>query len=167
MAKQCSKCGIIKEYQQFSKCSRNKDGLQYHCKECNNKENKRFREEIDPEYMNRWYGSNRKHWNEYLNNYSKVTDTNTIYSITAPNGDVYIGFTQRKKRFRLSEHNKFYKSKAHNIPLLFESFDRWGVQNHKKEILKQWKGTKEEGMELESRLIQFYKSINKSLNIKN
>lgn len=167
MAKRCSKCGIIKEYQQFSKCSRNKDFLQYHCKECNNKENKRFREEIDPNYMNRWFKSNKNHWNEYVNNYSKVTDTNTIYSITAPNGNVYIGYTQRKKRFRLSEHKKFYKSKACIIPLLYESFDRYGIDNHQFEILKQFEGSKEEGMELESKLIQFYKSINKSLNIKN
>ena len=167
MAKRCSKCGIIKEYQQFSKCSRNKDFLQYHCKECNNKENKRFREEIDPQYMSRWFKSNKNHWNEYVNNYSKVTDTNTIYSITAPNGNVYIGYTQRKKRFRLSEHKKFYKSKACIIPLLYESFDRYGIDNHQFEILKQFEGSKEEGMELESKLIQFYKSINKSLNIKN
>lgn len=166
MAKQCTKCGITKEYQQFSKCRRNKDGHQYHCKECNNRDNKRFRNEIDPEYMNRWYGSNRKHWNEYLNNYSKVTNTNTIYSITAPNGDVYIGFTQRKKRFRLGEHKKFYKSGLQRIPLLYESFDRFGIDNHTIEILKQFEGTRDEGMELESKLIEFYKSINKSLNIK-
>jgi hypothetical protein len=166
MAKQCTKCGIVKPYEQFSKLKVAKDGHQYHCKECNNKDNQRFRDEIDPEYMNRWYGSNRKHWNEYLNNYSKVTNTNTIYSITAPNGDVYIGFTQRKKRFRLAEHKKFYRMGKGNIPLLYESFNRYGIDNHQFEVLKQFEGTKEEGMAIESRLIQFYKSINKSLNIK-
>ena len=167
MAKQCTKCGSVKETTQFSKRTSSKDGLQSHCKECNNKENKRFREEIDPEYMNRWFKSHKREWNEYLNNYSKVTDTNTIYSITAPNSSVYIGYTQRKKRFRLGEHKKFYRSKQSIIPLLYESFDKYGIDNHQFEILKQWKGSKEEGMELESRLIQFYKSINKSLNIKN
>jgi hypothetical protein len=95
-----------------------------------------------------------------------VGNTNTIYSITAPNSDVYIGFTQRKKRFRLAEHKKFYKTRLQCIPLLYESFDRYGIENHTIEILKQWEGTRDEGMEMESKLIQFYKSINKSLNVK-
>jgi hypothetical protein len=165
MAKQCTKCKVIKDYTQFSKCKAAKDGYQWHCKQCNNKNNQRFRDEIDPEYMTRWFNNNRNEWNKYLNDYSKVGDTNTIYSVTAPDGMVYIGFSQRKKRFRLYEHKKFYRSKAHIIPLLFESFDKWGIENHTFEILKQFKGTKDEGLEMESRLIQFYKSINKSLNV--
>jgi hypothetical protein len=116
--------------------------------------------------MQRWFSKNKKEWNTYLNDYSKAGNTNTIYSITAPNMDVYIGFTQRKKRFRLAEHKKFYRTKAHIIPLLFESFDRYGIDNHQFEVLKQFEGTRDEGMEMESKLIQFYKSINKSLNVK-
>jgi hypothetical protein len=166
MAKKCTKCGITKEYTQFSKLSRAKDGYQYHCKECNNKDNQKFRDEIDPEYMSRWFSKHRKHWNEYISDYAAAGDTNTIYSITAPDGMVYIGHTRRKKRFRLAEHKKFYKSRAQYIPLLYNSFDKWGIDNHKIEILKEWEGTKEEGMAIESRLIQFYKSINKTLNIK-
>lgn len=166
MAKACTKCGIVKPYEQFSKLRKAKDGLQWHCKECNNKDNYKFRHEIDPTYMNRWFDKNKQHWQTYMNDYSKVGNTNTIYSITAPNGDVYIGFTQRKKRFRLSEHKKFYKSKKQIIPLLFESFDRYGINNHTFEVLKQFEGTRSEGLELEGKLIQFYKSINKSLNVK-
>jgi hypothetical protein len=165
--KQCTKCGIVKPYEQFSKLKVAKDGHQYHCKECNNKDNQRFRDEIDPTYMTRWFSKNKKEWNTYLNNYSKVGNTNTIYSITAPNSDVYIGFTQRKKRFRLAEHKKFYNARTkQKLPLLWESFDRYGIENHTIEILKQWEGTRDEGMEMESKLIQVYKSINKSLNVK-
>jgi hypothetical protein len=167
MAKQCTKCGKVKDYSQFSKLTKSKDGHQFHCKECNNKENYRFRHEIDPEYMNRWFSDNKEHWNEYITTYSKVGDTNTIYSITAPDGMVYIGHTQRKKRFRLAEHKKFYKSREQYIPLLYNSYDKWGIQNHVIEILKEWKGTKDEGLAIESKLIQFYKGINKSLNVKN
>ena len=166
MSKACTKCGILKDYTQFSKCSSAKDGYQWHCKECNNADNKRFREVIDPTYMNRWFTKHKVEWNEYIKEYSNVGNINTIYSVTAPDGKVYIGHTRRKKRFRLSEHKKFYRSRQHNIPLLYESFDKFGIDNHTTEILKQFEGTKEEGMELESRLIQFYKSINKSLNIK-
>jgi hypothetical protein len=164
--KQCTKCGIVKPYEQFSKLTKAKDGHQWHCKQCNNKDNQRFRDEIDPTYMTRWFSKNKQQWNTYLNDYSKAGNTNTIYSITAPNMDVYIGFTQRKKRFRLAEHKKFYKSRAQYIPLLYNSFDKWGIDNHKIEILKEWDGTKEEGMAIESKLIQFYKSINKTLTIK-
>jgi carboxypeptidase C (cathepsin A) len=165
--KACTKCGIVKPYEQFSKNKAARDGYQFHCKECNNKDNYRFRHEIDPTYMNRWFDKNKQHWQTYMNDYSRVGNTNTIYSITAPNGDVYIGFTQRKKRFRLSEHKKFYKAKTKNkVPLLWESFDRYGIDNHQFDILKQFEGTRSEGMEIESKLIQFYKSINKSLNVK-
>lgn len=165
--KQCTKCKNIKPYEQFSKLTKSKDGYQYHCKECNNKDNYKFRHEIDPTYMNRWFDKNRTHWQTYMNDYSRVGDTNTIYAITAPNGDTYIGFSQRKKRFRLAEHKKFYKAGTKNkVPLLWESFDRYGIDNHRFEVLKQFKGTKEEGMQIESNLIQFYKSINKSLNVK-
>jgi hypothetical protein len=164
--KQCTKCGIVKEYSQFSKLRKAKDGLQWHCKTCNNADNQKFRDEIDPEYMSRWFSKHRDKWNEYIKDYSNVGDTNTIYSITAPDGMVYIGHTRRKKRFRLAEHSKYYRSKAHYIPLLFESFDKWGIDNHRKEVLKEWKGSKEEGLEMERRLIKFYKSINKSLNVK-
>jgi hypothetical protein len=66
MAKQCTKCGKVKDYSQFSKLTKSKDGHQFHCKECNNKENYRFRHEIDPEYMNRWFSDNKEHWNEYI-----------------------------------------------------------------------------------------------------
>jgi len=133
--KACTKCMVVKPYEQFSKNRAAKDGLQWHCKECNNKD--------------------------------RVGNTNTIYSITAPNGDVYIGFTQRKKFFRLNEHKKFYRAGAkHKLPLLWESFDRYGIDNHKFEILKQFEGTKSEGLEMEGKLIQVYKSINKSLNVK-
>lgn len=165
--KQCSKCGSVKETTQFSKRTKSKDGLQSHCKECNAKENYHFRNELNPQYMTGWYSSNRKYWNEYLGDYSRAGDTNTIYSITAPNGMVYIGYSQRKKRFRLSEHKRFYKTSTKNkLPLLWESFDKYGIDNHTFEVLKQFEGTKEQGMEVEGKLIQFYKSINKSLNKK-
>jgi hypothetical protein len=168
MAKQCTRCGSVKETTQFSKRTNSKDGLQSHCKECNIKANQLFRNQLNPNYMTDWYSNNRPKWNEYINDYSRAGDTNTIYAITSPNSYVYIGHSQRKKRFRLSEHKRFYRTSHKNkLPLLWESFDRYGINNHTFEVLTQFKGTKEEGMAVETKLIQFYKSINKSLNKNN
>lgn len=168
--KQCSRCGSVKETTQFSKRTKSKDGLQAHCKECNVKSNHKFRNEIDPMYMNRWVNTNRNYWNEYCNFYAGSGNVNTIYTYTNPANQIYVGFTRRKNpNFRKVEHKKFYNSTyntKNRLPLLWNSFDKFGYDNHKFEILHQFEGTKEEGMQLETKLIIFYQSINKSLNVK-
>ena len=45
MTKKCNKCKEHKELTEFYKQTRNKDGLQHHCKVCKNAENKLWREE--------------------------------------------------------------------------------------------------------------------------
>ena len=165
--KQCTKCGIVKPYEQFSKLTKAKDGYQYHCKQCNNKDNQRFRDEIDPDYMKRWFNSNRTEWNAYTSYYSASDNVNKIYSITSNiTGKVYIGLTRRKNpNFRFCEHKKFYKSKNKRLPLLFDSFDNDGIENHTFEVLHQFEGSRQKGLKMESKLIKFYKSLNKSLNV--
>lgn len=166
--KQCTKCKEIKDYTQFSKCKRNTDGYQYHCKICNNADNQRFRDEIDPEYMTRWFTKHRNKWNEYYRDYSTVGSINTIYTITSPEGLVYVGLTRRKKpNFRFSEHKKQYKHRNGLFPLLHASFDKWGIDKHKIEIVKQFEGTKYEGRLAESELISYYKHNGNTLNILN
>lgn len=164
--KKCTKCKEIKDYTKFSKCSSAKDGYQWHCKECNNADNQRFRDEIDPEYMTRWFDKHRDKWNEYLTDYSSSNNINKVYTITSNiTGKVYVGLTRRKlPAFRFNEHKKFYRWGVHKLPLLWKSFDMDGVENHTFEVIHQFEGTKREGMQMESRLIKFYKSINKSLN---
>jgi hypothetical protein len=41
MKKKCSKCKIEKTLDEFGKCRKNKDGLQYACKTCTNEVNKK------------------------------------------------------------------------------------------------------------------------------
>ena len=48
--KECSKCGKTKNTTEFSKCNRNKDGLQYHCRQCNKVSNKLFRQ-LNPNFQ--------------------------------------------------------------------------------------------------------------------
>jgi hypothetical protein len=170
MAKQCTKCGSVKERKQFSKRSSSKDGLQSHCKECNVKENHLFRNELNPNYMKGWLKTHRTEWNEYISDYAASGNINTIYTITSPENKVYVGITRRKRpSFRFTEHKTFYKMKSSNnfLPLLYASFDKWKVENHTFEPIHQFKGTRKQGMKVESRLIKFYKSIDKSLNKNN
>ena len=168
MAKQCTKCGKSKDYTQFSKCNRNKDGHQYHCKKCNNADNQRFRDELDPEYMHRWFTKHRDKWNEYYKKYSTVGNINTVYSITNPKGELYIGLTRRKRpAFRFSEHKKQYQFRNGLFPLLHASMDKYGYEKHKIEIIHQSEGTKYEGRLLESEFIALYKSKGISLNVQN
>lgn len=165
-SKVCTKCGELKDYSQFSKLRKAKDGHQWHCKKCNNKDNYRFRHELRPDYMEEWFDKNREHWNEYSNDYQGSNNINKIYSITNPKGEVYIGFTRRKKiYFRWKEHKKFYKQGKNNIPLLYESFSKYGIENHQFQLLKEFLGLKNEGKEIETDYINYYQSINKSLNL--
>ena len=168
MAKQCSKCGKSKDYTHFSKRTHSKDGLQSNCKQCNVKSNSLFRNELNPQYMKGWVATHRTEWNEYITDYCSISNINKIYAITNPIGETYIGFTRRKNHGkRFSEHKYAYKIKKIKIPLLWNSFDRYGMKNHTFQLLKQWKGNKENGLKMESKLIKFYKSVNRSLNKRN
>jgi len=55
--KQCSKCGVIKPYEQFSKYSKSKDGLQAYCRQCQSETHK-IRHKNNParirNYMKKW-----------------------------------------------------------------------------------------------------------------
>ena len=46
----CSKCKIVKDTKEFSKSKKEKDGLQYHCKKCQNKYRKENREKYKKYY---------------------------------------------------------------------------------------------------------------------
>ena len=55
VTKICSKCKKEKLTTEFPKCSRNKDGLDTHCKECRNAVNKNYRDN-----NKEWFKNNRK-----------------------------------------------------------------------------------------------------------
>jgi RNase P subunit RPR2 len=46
----CNGCGKLKQPEEYSKCRSRKDGLQPKCKECNSKDNRKFRTQIQPDY---------------------------------------------------------------------------------------------------------------------
>jgi group I intron endonuclease len=76
----------------------------------------------------------------------------TIYSITNPIGEVYIGSTKSKLRQRVNEHK--YNLKRKRKGKIYDSFNKYGFGNHiVKELLKT---TEEDRFELEHFIIETF-----------
>ncbi len=133
--KECKGCGIQKETTQFSKCKKEKDLLQRKCKDCNKKDNHKFRTEIDPTHHNIWQRTNNKRHKENMRRYRKADDTPKIYYIQNPAGETYIGATEMKLSVRKIEHKQHFKraskGKRNRLPGLHDSMEKWGWDKHK------------------------------------
>ena len=107
--KQCQRCGKTKETTKFSKCSKNKDGLQYKCKQCDKETNLKFRTEINPTHHEKWQNKNWDKFVDYVKKYRKADKTPIIYSIKNPDGFQYIGMSMMSFKVRLWEHRAHYR----------------------------------------------------------
>lgn len=170
--KECNKCHKVKDTNQFSKCKSNKDGLQYTCKSCNKVSNKKFRLEIDPEYQSKWYSKFSAYWCDYMSRYNKADKLPIIYAIVAPDGKQYIGQTMMHLGVRRTEHIRHYKRALRGLrdrlPLLHDSFDLHGIENHKFKVVKELPNvTRKQLREIESAFITINKAQKISLNTKN
>lgn len=166
MTKQCNICGNVKETTQFSKSRANKDGLQYACKRCNSKTNLVFRTD-KPEHHADWQKNNFKQHLRNVARHRKADKPGKIYSITNPDGFVYIGMTHCHFSVRLSEHKKQYRRDTGNIPSLHKSYDDYGYDNHKANVILELEGIDRVQLGfIETTFIQLYKELGKSLNIK-
>jgi predicted GIY-YIG superfamily endonuclease len=167
--KQCKGCGETKDTTQFSKCSSTKDKLQPRCKECNKKDNRKFRTEINPTHHQKWQWDNAPKYKEYIKKYRRADKVPVIYSFTNPDGMVYIGATEAYPSVRLLEHRSHYKrakmGKRVRLTLLHNSFDKHGMDNHHFKIVKECPGlTRKQLLELEKAYITLNKFQNISLN---
>lgn len=73
--KKCTCCGQVKPISEFSKKSRNKDGLDTNCKSCRNAKNKKYRDENKEKFnakRKEYYQENREH---ILEQKKKYTDS--------------------------------------------------------------------------------------------
>jgi adenine-specific DNA glycosylase len=164
---QCTKCGQTKDQSQFSKSSSAKNGLQPRCKECNVKDNLKFRTEINPIHHSDWQKNNKQRTSELIKRFRKADKSGKIYSIQNPNGDCYIGITKTPISVRLGEHRKCYRKDNGRIPLLHKSFDKYGYDNHKIEVVVELEDIDRKQLQfIESSFIQSFKEIGKSLNIR-
>jgi hypothetical protein len=170
--KTCQKCHEVKDTNQFSKCSSNKDGLQYKCKDCNKLDNLKFRTVINPTHHKKWQDKNWDKFIDYIKKYRKADKVGLIYGITNPEGMVYVGMTMMHFLVRLNEHRRHYRrasiGKRDRLGLLHDSFDKYGIDSHDFKVLKECPGlTRKQLQELESAFITLNKSQNISLNKRN
>lgn len=169
--KRCMKCRETKDTTLFSKCSRNKDGLQHNCKDCNKEDNQKFRTQINPNHHAEWQRNNPERLCELVNRYVKADKPGIIYSIKNPNGDVYIGQSKKYMTVRKTSHTTHYnrakKGKMNPLPLLHDSFDKYGIENHIFEVVVDLGDMDRKQLKyIETSFIRAFKEIGKSLNIR-
>jgi hypothetical protein len=170
--KQCQRCHQLKDTTHYSKCKSNKDGLQYCCKSCNKETNLKFRTEINPEHHAKWQTSNWDKFMGYLKKYRCADKNGIIYAIINPDGETYIGMSEAYLKVRRIEHIKHYrqalKGKRQRLPGLHESFDKYGLDNHRFEIILQLEGIDRKQLQfMEKSFIDAIQQTGKSLNTRN
>jgi len=167
----CKQCDKSKAESQYSKCSSAKNGLQPKCKSCNSKDNLKFRKEINPEHHAEWQRDNPQAFYEIVKKYRKADKSPIIYSIKNPDGFFYIGRTEAFLTIRAAEHRRHFqkaeKGKAHPLPLLHQSFRKYGIKNHEFKVVLELEGcdTKQLAF-VETAFIKSFQELGKSLNIK-
>ena len=109
----CPDCNINKPTEQYHKCRANPDGLQIFCKICQNARTAKYRKDTNCAY---W-----KH---------KLNAPYYIYTITNPEGMIYVGYTSITPTLRWQRHRAQFKSNSVKYFSLFESFGKYGVDNH-------------------------------------
>ena len=140
--KVCSTCKEPKPTTQFYKCKSTKDNLQYVCKGCSDKR---------------------------VSKLLKADKSAIVYRIVNPLGEIYIGKTFKKLKYRFTDHKSRYKFQKVNgkstFPLLHSSFDKHGIDTHIFEVVVDLGNiSKEELKTAEKMHIQLIKKTGKSLN---
>jgi hypothetical protein len=150
--KRCYKCKETKDLTKFSKCSRNKDGLQSKCKAC---EKQYFQD--NKEKAKVYYKQYRRDNKDKIRNYKKqhiLRNIPCVYKIESKiSGLYYIGSTTLPLCYRIAHH--FNKTTCSNSPFTGKDRDNW-------EWYELCTGTKEEVRELEKYLLSVRVGIDKN-----
>lgn len=144
--KYCPDCDTTKPAEEFQKSRATNDGLQRYCRQCQNIRTKNYRDRTSCSWWKRKEGM-----------------FYSVYTITNPVGEVYVGFTGGSTKLRWQRHIAQYKHKKANIPLLYASFDSFGLDLHKYEVVSEHE-TQIAARQAESKLIVEYITSKKSLN---
>lgn len=182
LKKQCTQCGKSFEAttQFFHRNRQYKDGLLSRCKGCQNEKTAEYRAGDGKNYWydengGGWFRKNKKKWKEYIKENYHAHFNCKIYAITNPEGKVYIGMTQYPTiGIRMRVHKADFKmcdagrSVKNPIPLLYDSFKKYGYQNHTAILIEEMDtDDRELGLQRESEYIKQYMNKGISLNKKN
>ena len=75
--------------------------------------------------------------------------------------------TQTHFKVRLGEHKKQYRKEKGLLPALHKSYDAYGYDNHKANVILELEGIDRVQLGfIETTFIKLYKELGKSLNIK-
>ena len=120
-----------------------------------------------PQYWEKYRVERADYIRDYYEDYYEQ-DTCKIYGIMNPIGEVYCGFTQKKKiDIRIAQHQSDYRIKHGSYGKLHESLDKYGFGNHTTFLIEELKTkTRSRGLATETKWIEYYMRIKKSLNIK-
>jgi hypothetical protein len=170
MDKTCRGCGELKEVIHFSKCKSLPDGLQYKCKQCNKIDNKLFNV-TNPKYFwgedSSYFVKDNKKNTKYIKEYRRGNKQCIIYAISSDDG-IYVGFTKCHLSVRMQGHHTDYTIRHGYLKNLHAAFDKYGFEELRSKviILEQFDGTREDGLEAETKWIHFLQQFNNVLNIK-
>jgi len=160
ITKTCCRCRETKpatlEY--FHKRTISPDGLQKMCKPCRLANNKRKYVE-DPIYYVDYRKNNPEKLSQascrWIKKYRSANHIEKIYKITAPDGKIYIGHTALITiEVRRKVHKTKHRQGRNDAPLLFKSFDKYGYDNHKIELVEEVGYSRTEAEEIETYWIQ-------------
>ena len=142
----CNKCLKDKPVESFQKCKGTRTGYQNSCRVCQNNYTRNYRLKTHNAYWRHREGT------PYI-----------LYTITNPEGEVYIGYTGTKPNVRWAKHRAQYKHKKIALVKLYASFDKHGVDNHTFQVIEE-AATRQDAMSRETVLILKLKAQGKSLN---
>jgi hypothetical protein len=164
----CGDCGEAKPYtNEYFPYQIKKEGkLLKRCKSCQLVRTKKYYAET-PEYWEKYRIKRADYLRDYWEDYYEQ-DTCKIYGVMNPIGEVYCGFTQKKKiDIRIAQHQSDYRIKHGSYGKFHESLDKYGWDNHTSFLIEEVKTKKRDrGLATETKWIEYYMRIGKSLNIK-
>ena len=142
----CSRCLETKPVSDFQKCQGRTTGYQGLCRLCQNRATSLYRQRTNQAYWRHKQGSS----------YS-------IYKITNPEGESYIGYTGTKPNVRWGRHRAQFTHGKAKLVKLHASFVKHGVDNHTFEVIEEV-ATRIDAMSRETILILQNRAEGKNLN---
>ena len=168
--KSCNHCNQIKPLADFYKMSASKDCRQPKCKQCCKVVNENFRD-TNPKYQVDWQRANPVKWLGYVTKWANENikadnSRSKIYFIQNELGQIYVGHTQTAFGQRKSSHMTQHRDRTASLPLLHQSFDTFGFDNHKWETIDMSGVDKETLMMIEYQMINNFNNLGISLNVR-